>query len=182
MCQVSAHSGLPALGLPAGFSDDDVPVGIDLLGAAFDEQRLLSLGYSIEQTLHLRRPPFSTPALVAGKAPGVMTTTVSLPGEGAAAKTDTSVQFTYDPTTARLKYVVTPEPSNRIAAIWLNGGTREKPGSARQQIYVAGHATAGEVTLSAADRRDLDAGRFLVRFYAAAVPGSAGDLPLAFKR
>ena len=53
-CQVSAHSGLPALGVPAGFTDDDVPVGMDLLGAAFDESRLLSLGYAIEKTLALR--------------------------------------------------------------------------------------------------------------------------------
>jgi amidase len=48
-CQVSAHSGLPALTIPGGFSDDGLPVGIDLLGAAFDEQQLLSLGHSIEK-------------------------------------------------------------------------------------------------------------------------------------
>src|SRR5688572_29716929 len=47
-CQLSSHSGLPALSIPAGFTDDDVPVGMDLLGGAFKEQDLLSLGFSIE--------------------------------------------------------------------------------------------------------------------------------------
>ena len=66
-CQLSSHSGLPALAIPAGFSTDGVPVGMDLLGSAFTEQNLLSLGYSIEQTLRLRRSPFSTPDLVGAK-------------------------------------------------------------------------------------------------------------------
>ena len=48
-CQVSSHSGLPALGAPAGFTDDGLPVGIELLGAEFKEQELLSLGYAMEQ-------------------------------------------------------------------------------------------------------------------------------------
>ena len=46
--------------------------------AAFKEQDLLSLGYAMEQTLKLRRPPFSTPALVAGKRPAPRTTTATV--------------------------------------------------------------------------------------------------------
>ena len=76
-CQLSAHSGLPALGIPAGFSTDGLPVGIDLLGGAFAEQELLSLGYSIEEALKLRRAPFSTPALVGGERPAPRTATAS---------------------------------------------------------------------------------------------------------
>ncbi len=57
-CQLSSHSGLPALSIPAGFTDDDVPVGMDLLGGAYKEQDLLSLGFSIEELLKLRRAPF----------------------------------------------------------------------------------------------------------------------------
>jgi len=181
VCQVSSHSGLPALGVPAGFTEDDVPIGIDLLGAAFDEQRLLSLGYAIEQTLHLRRPPFSTPALVAGKAPAAWSASASMSSE-ATAPSNSSVQFTYEPTTARLQYTVTPDSANRLAAIWLNGGTRDKPGSARHQLYVAGRATTGAVTLSSADRQDLAAGHLLVRFYPMAAPGLPADVPLTFKR
>ena len=68
-CQMSAHSGLPALGLPAGFTTDDLPIGMDLLGGAFTEQDLLKLGYAIEQQLQLRRAPFSVPALESGTPP-----------------------------------------------------------------------------------------------------------------
>ena len=61
-CQLSAHSGLPALGVPAGFTDDGVPIGVELLGRR-SAKRTAVLGYAIEQTLKLRQPPFSTPAL-----------------------------------------------------------------------------------------------------------------------
>src|SRR5262249_39409286 len=68
-CQLSASSGLPALAVPAGFTDDGLPVGVELLGRPWSEADLLSLGQGMEQTLALRRAPFSTPALVNGKAP-----------------------------------------------------------------------------------------------------------------
>lgn len=187
-CQLSAHSGLPALGLPAGFSDDGVPVGIDLLGGAFSELPLLSLGYSVEQTLKLRRAPFSTPALVSGKAPAARTMIVTLkvadqappqkPARGP------SINLRYDETTARLQYGLTGEPpgTGGVAAIWLHAGTVEKPGAARHELFATGQATSGSVTLSAADRRDLADGRLLIRFYLANGQGSAGDVPLTFAR
>src|SRR5262245_30953717 len=68
-CQLSASSGLPALGLAAGWTDDGLPIGVDLLGAAFNEPQLLGLGYAFEQAAKVRQAPFSAPALVGGKAP-----------------------------------------------------------------------------------------------------------------
>jgi amidase len=47
--------------VPAGFSTDDLPIGISFLGAAFSESRLLALGYSFEQATTARRLPASTP-------------------------------------------------------------------------------------------------------------------------
>jgi amidase len=183
-CQVSAHSGLPALGLPGGFTDDEVPIGMDLLGAAFDEQRLLSLGYSIEKTLALRRPPFSTPKLVDGKPPAAHTVTVSMPGAGPASQKGAiqpAVQFSYDETTARLSYSVAVDArvTDPIATVWLNSGTADKPGAARHLLY-AGRGTAGVAILSAADRRDLHQGRLLVRFYPVSGRG-VFDAPLALR-
>ena len=56
-------TGFPDLIVPAGFTGDNLPVGISFFGPAFSEQRLLSLGYSFEQATHARRRPVHTPAL-----------------------------------------------------------------------------------------------------------------------
>ena len=159
---------------------------MDLLGAPFDEQRLLSLGYSIERTLALRRAPFSTPALMAGKAPPPIAVTVSAPPSGPVLPKSlppASVQFTYDEATARLQYTVTVDDraNDKVIAIWLNGGTKDQPGPARHQLY-AGRAATGEVTLSAIDRRELKEGSLLVRFYSASGRSRAMDAPLALRR
>ena len=56
-------AGLPDLSVPAGFTGDGLPVGLSFLGSAFSEQKLLSLGYSFEQSTRARRLPVHTPAL-----------------------------------------------------------------------------------------------------------------------
>lgn len=63
-CVLAAHSGLPAFTLPAGFTDDGLPIGIELLGKPFGEGELLALGYAYEQNASPRRPPARTPSLV----------------------------------------------------------------------------------------------------------------------
>jgi amidase len=54
-------SGFPDLIVPAGFTTDDLPVGISFLGPAFSESRLLAIGYSFEQATKARRLPVHTP-------------------------------------------------------------------------------------------------------------------------
>ncbi|GLJ50290.1 hypothetical protein SUGI_1071310 [Cryptomeria japonica] len=47
-------AGLPALVVPCGFVKDgetDLPVGLQMIGAAFEEERLLELGHVFQQTL-----------------------------------------------------------------------------------------------------------------------------------
>ena len=56
-------TGFPDLIVPAGFTADDLPVGLSFFGPAFSEQKLLSLGYSFEQATKARRLPKHTPAL-----------------------------------------------------------------------------------------------------------------------
>jgi amidase len=169
-CQVSAHSGLPALGAPAGFTEDGLPVGIELLGGAFKEQELLSLGYAIEQTLHLRRPPFSTPALAAGKRPRPRTATASFSG--------TALKLSYDETTSTLSYTVNVGgyAADRLAAVWIHLGTPDKPGAARHQLFGSGQPAAGVVTLGAADRKAIADRRLMVRFFPRT--GAVGDVPI----
>jgi amidase len=67
-CKLSANSGLPAMTVPAGFTPDGLPVGVELLGRAWSEPQLIALAYAYEQATHHRRPPASTPPL-AGTTP-----------------------------------------------------------------------------------------------------------------
>jgi len=60
-CQLSPTTGLPAISVPAGFTTDGLPVGMDLLGGEFSEQTLLRIAFSYEREVHPRRPPSATP-------------------------------------------------------------------------------------------------------------------------
>jgi amidase len=52
-------SGHPTLTLPGGMTADGVPVGIQIVGRAFDEATILAAGHAFQQATdwHLRRPP-----------------------------------------------------------------------------------------------------------------------------
>ena len=45
-CQLSATTGWPAISMPAGFTDDGLPVGLELLGPPFSEGTLLRVAYA----------------------------------------------------------------------------------------------------------------------------------------
>ncbi len=62
-CAASAVAGLPAITVPAGFADDGMPIGIELLGRPFSEVDLLKLAFAYEQATHHRKPPSLTPTL-----------------------------------------------------------------------------------------------------------------------
>jgi Asp-tRNA(Asn)/Glu-tRNA(Gln) amidotransferase A subunit family amidase len=53
----------PAITVPAGFTSDSLPVGLEILGRPFTEAQLLGYAYAFEQGTHHRRPPGLTPAL-----------------------------------------------------------------------------------------------------------------------
>jgi Asp-tRNA(Asn)/Glu-tRNA(Gln) amidotransferase A subunit family amidase len=62
-CMAASNSGLPSISVPAGWTDDELPVGIELLGRAWSEAQLLGIAYAFEQATHHRRAPKLTPAL-----------------------------------------------------------------------------------------------------------------------
>jgi Asp-tRNA(Asn)/Glu-tRNA(Gln) amidotransferase A subunit family amidase len=60
---LSPSIGFPALTVPAGFTSDTLPVGLEFLGRPFSESMLLGYAYSLEQATHARRAPSRMPAL-----------------------------------------------------------------------------------------------------------------------
>ena len=66
---LSNGTGFPAVTFQAGFSAPTataplgVPIGAELLGLDFSEDKLLSYAYAQEQAVRARKPPMSTPPL-----------------------------------------------------------------------------------------------------------------------
>jgi amidase len=180
-CRLSVDTGLPALAMPAGFTPRGLPVGLEMLGPAFSEPRLLALANSWEQLAKPRQPPFSTPALVAGKAPGMQQSAVNLSGSGSSRA---RIRFTYDPTTAQLHADVTASGTGKDApiAVALHRSHEGGPGPILAPMMLRGQTRASaDLVLDALARADLRAGRLAVVLYTAAAPLGTGRTMLAFK-
>ena len=52
-------NGFPAITVPCGFSDDGLPIGLQLAGRPFDEETVLRAAHAYQQATewHTRRPP-----------------------------------------------------------------------------------------------------------------------------
>ncbi|MBR1819009.1 MAG: Asp-tRNA(Asn)/Glu-tRNA(Gln) amidotransferase GatCAB subunit A, partial [Neisseriaceae bacterium] len=51
-------AGLPGLSAPAGFTDNGLPVGVQLVGNHFSESRLLNIAHQLQQASdwHKQKP------------------------------------------------------------------------------------------------------------------------------
>lgn len=166
-CQLSAVSGLPALSMPAGFTPDGLPIGIELLGRPLSDARLVSFAYDYETATHPRRPPPTTPPLVGGRAPAPRTAAV----EAHAGSTTVHATLALDPTRRSLRYDVrvTGEPAARVYAMSIN---RDSAGLAGPALRVlsgpgAGNAT-GTVQITEIERRALVSDHAALVVYTAA--------------
>ena len=162
-CALSAVSGLPALVVPAGYAADGMPVGIELLGRAWDEGALIRLAYSYEQLTRHRRPPATTPSLTAA-APAAATEWTAT-GAALAPPADTGVsaraRFTWNPATRQLRYAVTVY-GTRDDDVLFTHLHRGAPGEVGPVVLVLSGADAarasGTLTLTAAERAAFEAG------------------------
>jgi len=167
-CQLSAQSGLPALAAPAGFTADGLPVGIELLGRAFADGRLVALAYAFEQAGPARRAPSTTPPLVHGHAPAPVAFDVRAaalhPGDAATA----AGHFVLDGPAQRLSYDVrvSGTSADRVLAVVLQRADSAGPGPVVYRLVppVATRA-AGTIVLDGGDAALLTAGRLTLDLY-----------------
>jgi Asp-tRNA(Asn)/Glu-tRNA(Gln) amidotransferase A subunit family amidase len=164
-CQLSATTGLPALSLPAGFTDDGLPVGLELLGPPWSDAELLSLAYALERAAPQRRAPGSTPPLVGGKPPAPLVLELAAKGDSPGLL---RVRFSFDAITGVLSYSasVSGVPAADVLAASLHRGGHDKEGAALERLVATGEgAGSGSLTLSPRDREALRAGELYVRLY-----------------
>lgn len=174
-CQLSATTGLPAISMPAGFSGDGLPIGLELLAGEWQESRLLRYAYAWEQASKLRKAPFSTPPLVKGVAPAPRTQQVTI---GAA-----TVSLTYDQTSGSLRYDIATKlgPSDRVLALTLQRADGDKPGAIVAHLLQPNQVTGqGTMTLRGRTRDELASGRLYLHFYTKQVPLGVERQRIAF--
>jgi hypothetical protein len=135
-----------------------VPIGVELLGAAWSEPQLLALACSYEQATRPRRPPTTTPALVNGKAPSPVTGTIAL-GSGAGSASG-RMAFRYDEPTGRMTYELSSAAGTTIVAAALRRGAQGPVVAVLRNP--ADPAATGDMRLSAAAQAALRAGDLFV--------------------
>ena len=153
-CQLSATTGFPAITVPAGFTADGLPVGMELLGRAFTDAKLLGYAYAYEQATHHRRAPARTPAL-----------NKLAPHSWQNSTTNLTAKFTLTPATGELAYAITATlPPGEILAATLHRTTKDDTGPV---IAVLANRhfqqLSGTETLSDPDREKLAKGGLYLR-------------------
>ena len=163
-CALSAVSGLPALVVPAGYAADGMPVGLELLGRAWDEGALIRLAYSYEQLTRHRRAPATTPSLHAGAAAAATTEWTATPAAlapPADSGVTARVRLTWLPATRQLRYNVSVfgVRDGDVLSASLHRGA---PGEVGPVVLVlpvgAGTRASGTLTLTAAERDAFESG------------------------
>jgi Asp-tRNA(Asn)/Glu-tRNA(Gln) amidotransferase A subunit family amidase len=181
---LSPATGLPALSMPAGFTADGVPVGIDLLGKAYGEQALLNYALHWEQATQPRRAPFSTPPLVDGRAPAPLmgSASIAAASEGGATAV---LRYEVDITTGAMRFdmAVDHAEDDAVVAVTLQRWVGEHVGPVQLVLLRAGHQAArGEQVLRSDQLGALVDGSLHVHLYTRRAPLGAGHASLVASR
>lgn len=60
---IPPHTGFPAITVPMGFTYDNLPAGLQIVGRLFAEPDIIKIAFAYEQTTKHRRPPSKFPPL-----------------------------------------------------------------------------------------------------------------------
>ncbi len=174
-CALSAISGLPAITVPAGYAADGMPVGLEMIGRGFAESDLIRLAYAFEQATGHRRPPDSTPSLVAPPLPVVIDAAAEADGTGLRAR------FELDRTRRELAYSVSAYGVADEDVLFAHLHRAVEGGGAGPVVHLlAGRGRArssGRLQLSARDLESLRAGELYAAVHTTGnVSGIRADL------
>jgi amidase len=176
-CQLSPTTGLPALTVPAGFTPDGLPVGIEFVGRPFTESDLLKLGDAFERATRARRPPPSTPPLPADQVRVTAQTERPAPRQNIVPAVPTVIATFRQPSPNILAYEVTiiGVSGQDVLLLALHRTPPSNPpgapaapnaGYLSNRLLRTGEIIGrGEITLRDADREDLAAGRLSIRLF-----------------
>jgi hypothetical protein len=170
-CTLSAVSGLPALSMPAGFTPDGLPIGIELLGRPLDDAKLVAMAYDYEQSARPRRPPSTTPPLVAGRAPAPVAFATTVRNGSASVHGD----FAFDATRRTLAFDVRVSGvrSGAVHAVSIARDSAGKAGPVIRRLAAEGAVRSkGSLVLGDVERRDLLAGRLVLAVFASERSGA----------
>jgi hypothetical protein len=165
------------LSVPAGFTADGLPIGVEFLGRAYADKELLRLGLALERTAVIRRPPPSTPQAVGslrqdgGPSPALSGPTPAI-----------SARFAWKDGDGRLTYEVQANnvrPSDVLLVALHRAPAPDQTGPAIARLVRPGEVSGrGEIPLRPADREDLKAGRLYVQLFTRAAPFGAARVPV----
>jgi Asp-tRNA(Asn)/Glu-tRNA(Gln) amidotransferase A subunit family amidase len=178
-CQLSAHTGLPAMALPAGRSDG-LPVGMELLGRPFDDPRLVAMAYAYEQAVRPRLPPAAAPPL--GPRGVVAARTAQLEVQSGSARG--RVRLTYDAAASALLYEteITGAAPGDVYAVVLRRTDDQGRWSVAANLSGPGVLTArGRLDLGESMRARVDAGELWVELVTRGDPVTSGRAQLVLQ-
>ncbi len=167
-CQLSAHSGVPALSMPVGFTGRGLPVGLELMGLPFQDARLLGMAYPYAEANSPRQAPSSTPPLQSGLAPAPEVFDLSFSAQGASVE----AEFEYDLLRNELRYSVGLGDGNsaEVYAVTLMIDSEEGAGLNEPLVYnLMGpdmSDVSGSVFMSPAFRSAYEADQVYLKVFA----------------
>lgn len=159
-CALSAISGLPAITFPAGYADDGLPVGLEMIGREFGEFDLIRLAYAFERATRHRQSPYSTPSLITPPRP------VSIEIEQVFEQTGLKAQFTLDRERRELAFAVSIHGVLDNQVLFTHIHRIVSGGAHGPVLHLLGgrgqSRVSGRLPLSARDLNDLLAGNLYV--------------------
>jgi amidase len=166
-CQLSAVTGLPSISMPAGFTPDGLPVGVELLGRVLSDARLVAMAYDYEQAVQPRRAPRSTPALASASARTTTAGTQAYRARATEGASRVDGTFRFVDATGRLEYTVrlTGAAARAVHGFSISRDSASG-GGVIARLAGPGNTTAqGVLHLGEADRADLVGGKLSITVF-----------------